>query len=446
MAARIPAWKKLGLQLKNSTTSPNEAGTGPPVDANTLSPSKIPKKRSFTSKNEEPKGKKQRVENGITGDERRARKAKNKAESKIPKKKGPDSELKTSIELFPVDQQDQKASSKLKFKKRNSVSFAEDTKSDDDAAHFKLEAEAEDDHEPTSASARKAELKRLKREQRAKNRPASNQQQQPPSSSLADSPHTHPVLKYLMLYHQHRAQWKFQKNRETHILKHALSIDQIPSKYNASLAAYLAGIKGEGAKKRVADVAAEAIKADDADVDSEKNSEDDAEKDGYRDAVASFRKRLVEHGTASHGWEGDMADKEAVNLNADCLKKLERRRRAELVLHFVGGRMPTCGTESKSKSEPVKKKKKNRTVVVEDTSSSSSSDSDSDSDSDDASSKHMTKQVNGTKSGDHSSSSLSSDPSSDSDSDTSSDSSSNSGSSSDSDSSPDSCTILNSIS
>ncbi|OAX81883.1 hypothetical protein ACJ72_03767 [Emergomyces africanus] len=427
MAARIPAWKKLGLQLKNSTTSATERDTSLPVVANASSPSKVTKKRALAAENEEPNGKKQRMESGMIDDETKRGDAKRNA-----KKKTQDSEIKSSMTLSSIEQQDDKPEHKPKSKKRKSVSFAADTKSEDEDAELDVEYEDEDDHEPSPAAARKAEKKKLKREQRAKNRPG------PTSPSILEATPTHPVLQYLSLYHKSRAQWKFQKNRETHLLKHALSVDRIPSAYNASLAAYLAGIKSEGAKKRVAEAAVEAIKAYDDDVDSEeKNGGDDApEKDGYRHAITSFRRKLTEQGADPDSLVGDMVGDETTNLKDDWLKKLEKRRRAELVLHFAGGSVPT--TQLKPVETKKGKNRKKRTSVVNDTTSSSSesdSDSDSDSESNNANSKPAIKQVNGTNGEPHpetsSSSESGSSPSSSSDSD--SETSSNSSSDSDSD-------------
>ncbi|KAL2370167.1 hypothetical protein RJ035_006277 [Blastomyces gilchristii] len=437
MTSRIPAWKKLGLQLKNSTTSAIETDTASHVTSHVSSPSKGTKKRPLTSENEEPNVKKQRVEKSTIND--KTKREEEDINGKILKKNASNLELKSSIEPSSVEQRDDKPPSKPKSKKRKSVSFAEDTKSEDGDADVELdlEQEDEDDREPSPAATRKAEKKKLKRQQRAKNRPT--------LASSMDSPasHTHPILQYLTLYHKSRAQWKFQKNRETHLLKHALSVDRIPSAYNASLAAYLAGIKGDGAKKRVAEVAVEAIKADDANVDSEKEIDggDASQKDVYRDSISSFRKLLAEQGADPHSLEGDMVGDEATDLNAVWVKRLEKRRRAELVRHFVGGSIPTTAaaeSQPQQKSVVTKKKKKNRTAVVDDASSSSSSsssesdsdsDSDSDSESDDASSNPAAKEVNGKGTLDHESES-SSDSSSDSDSG----SETSSGSSSDSDS------------
>ncbi|EER37186.1 conserved hypothetical protein [Histoplasma capsulatum H143] len=444
MAARIPAWKKLGLQLKNATTSVIETDAALSVIENTSFQSKGTKKRPLTSESEESNGKKPRVEI-VTIDEKTKREnTKENTNDKTPKNKATNPELKLSLESSSVENQDNKPLSKPKSKKRKSVSFAEDTKLEDGDGNVELELENEheDAREPSPAVARKAEKKKLKREQRAKNRP----------DSTSNAPLIDPTLQYLTLYHKSRAQWKFQKNRETHLLKHALLVDRIPSTYNASLATYLAGIKSEGAKKRVAEAAVEAIKADDADVDSGENGggggSDASEKDRYRNSISSFRKRLVGLVAADpHSWEGDMVGDEATDLNADWLKKLERRRRAELVLHFVGGSVPAAEAAelqaesrpgvSEKKKQKKQKRKKNRTNAIEDTSSSSSSsssetDSDSDSDSDDFNSKPTTEQVSeitkSTTNGLHNDSSSSSeseisssDSSSDSDSDTDSD-------------------------
>ncbi|KAG5296759.1 proteasome subunit alpha type 6 [Histoplasma ohiense] len=463
MAARIPAWKKLGLQLKNAATSVIKTDTALSVIENTSFQSKGTKKRPLTSESEESNGKKPRVENVTINEKTKRENTKENTNDKTPKNKATNPELKLSLESSSVENQDNKLLSKPKSKKRKSVSFAEDTKLEDGDGNVELELENEheDARDPSPAVARKAEKKKLKREQRAKNRP----------DSTSNATPIDPTLQYLTLYHKSRAQWKFQKNRETHLLKHALSVDRIPSTYNASLATYLAGIKSEGAKKRVAEAAVEAIKADDADVDSGENGggggSDASEKDKYRNSISSFRKLLVGLVAADpHSWEGDMVGDEATDLNADWLKKLERRRRAELALHFVGGSVPAAeaaelqaesrpGVSEKKKQKNQKRKKKNRTNVIEDTSSSSSSssgsssnssetDSDSDSDGDDFNSKPTTEQVSEiTKSringlhNDSSSSSeseiSSSDSSSDSDSDTESETSSNSSSDSDSD-------------
>ncbi|KAK2767246.1 hypothetical protein FQN53_006535 [Emmonsiellopsis sp. PD_33] len=442
MGAHIPAWKKLGLQLKNAPAAPiqEDSETTPSASADKQSPSKATKKRALPSENEEPQGKKQRLENGTAEDKKKSK--------KTTQKDLKSTELKPSTEQQSAEK-DLPSAKKSKKQKRKSVSFADDTKSEDDTADLQPSPEEiEIDLTPAAIAARRAE-KKSKRENRAKNRPASAAAaaaQQPSSDPSTTTTHTHPVLRYLSTYHKSREQWKFQKNRETHLLKHALAVDRIPSTYNAALAAYLAGIKSEGAKKRIAEVALEAVKADEGDVESDKYAGDEVARDEYTNAVASFRKRLVGEEVDLDAWEEDWGD-DMANLSPEWLKKLEKRRRAELVLHFVGGSGLLLAEKAKEQPKAAaSKKRKNRTAVIEDTSSSdssSSSESDSDSDSDDSGSKPTIKgQVNGKKttasssSDDTSSSGSSSESSSDSDSD--SDTSSASSSASDSDSSSDS--------
>ncbi|KAK2809571.1 hypothetical protein FQN50_003624 [Emmonsiellopsis sp. PD_5] len=388
MAARIPAWKKLGLQLKNAPAASiqEDADITPSASADKQSPSKSTKKRALPSENEEPQGKKQRLENGTAEDKKKSK--------KNTQKDLKSTELKPSTEQQNAEKEDLPSAKKSK-QKRKSVSFADGTKSDDDLQP--AEEEIEIDLTPAAIAARRAE-KKLKRENRAKNRPASAATQQPSDPSTTTTTHTHPVLRYLSTYHKSRSQWKFQKNRETHLLKHALAVDRIPSTYNAALAAYLAGIKSEGAKKRIAETALEAIKADDVDVESDKYAGDEGARGEYVNTVASFRKGLVgQEEVGLDGWEEDWGG-DVTNLSAEWLRKLEKRRRAELVLHFVGGGLLLGEKVGEQPKAAVSKKRKNRTAVIEDTSSSDSSSSESDSDSDDSSSKPtIKKQVNGKK-------------------------------------------------
>ncbi|RMZ86792.1 hypothetical protein DV736_g5981, partial [Chaetothyriales sp. CBS 134916] len=63
---------------------------------------------------------------------------------------------------------------------------------------------------------------------------------------------------YLHQYYNEHSSWKFQKNREVWILKHALSTEDIPTKdYGLALAQYVYGLKSEGARKRLTEEAEE---------------------------------------------------------------------------------------------------------------------------------------------------------------------------------------------
>jgi hypothetical protein len=79
----------------------------------------------------------------------------------------------------------------------------------------------------------------------------------------------------------------------------------------------------------------------------------------------------------SHGAEGEES---IANLDLVWLARLEKRKRAELILFFTGGQTregTASGPTDKRTANSIKKKRKNRTAVVLDETSSSSSESES---------------------------------------------------------------------
>ncbi|KAF9891105.1 hypothetical protein FE257_005041 [Aspergillus nanangensis] len=304
------------------------------------------------------------------------------------------------------DEQEQKRKKKMKKNKR--VSFSADVKlrdgsdpSDeemtavngegDSAAVFEIgENDGDDEGEKTKNKKPKKEKKKKNKE---KNLDAA-------SSSTTATTHESPILGYLNLYAKNRPAWKFQKNRETHLFKHILSLEQVPANYNAALLVYLQGLKSEGAKLRLRQVAEEAVKADieaaetedkpdnveEVEEEEEEGQKPTAEMSPYHDAVGAFRKAL------GKDLKEELDNLEVPDaLDAETIKRLRQRQRGELVLFGVIGGLfnyqkpkPSAqkGTKNAAQNQPGKKKKKNRTAFIE-ISSSSESDGDSDSDSDD---------------------------------------------------------------
>lgn len=380
--SRVPAWKKLGLELKFAKERPtdNESSSKPIAQENT-SPPELNKKRPVFEQNGGTTTKKQKLENGAIDDPKgREDQSSKRASNPIE-----------SSESKPKEQDGQKQKKK---KARKSVSFAADTKSSPDHDEQKREAEAES--EAITSEKRRAE-KRLKRERRPKRQP------------VLDEPNEHnsapsdPILAYISVYHKARSQWKFQKNRETALLKHLLSVDKIPSSYNAALSAYLSGLKSDGARSRVAESATEAIEADAADL-GKAETQDDDEKGRYESEIASFKDKLArERAELEEGREvGDEAS--SSNLTTPWPERLEKRKRAELVYVLVRGGVPSEGQQkasAKTRPQPMERTRKMRTAIIEDTSSDASSDSDSDSEastSNATSKKRDTRSRNGTDS------------------------------------------------
>jgi hypothetical protein len=302
------------------------------------------KKRSRSERDQKAAVKKQRLKNGTGGepDTLKSQKSKKTRESTSEDKKKPKEK-----------------------KARKSVSFAADTKSSS-------EDEPEQKQQLIITPEKRRAEKRLKREQRVKRKA---QAPPPRPTDTTEEPASNAILSYLSLYHTSRSQWKFQKNRGTQLLKHAFSIDRVPPSYNPALATYLAGLKGTGARTRLAEAAGHAIEAQDEELN--KMEGQDTEKAQFGQQVSLFQEKLGE----------DVADLQEETDGASSLDKawrnrLEKRKRAELVYFLMRGQL---STEKRQTPSTQKKKRKSRTAVVDDTSSSSSeSESDSDSSSNDS--------------------------------------------------------------
>ncbi|KAH8692659.1 hypothetical protein BGW36DRAFT_430414 [Talaromyces proteolyticus] len=304
-----------------------------------------------------------------------------------------------------------------KSQRRKSVSFADDTKevgtSEEDASSEPATAtqnqdgaqgkiETEDVEEEISPEVRK-QRKREKREQRRKKDIGESEMvsRKTPTPNSTDET---PVLSYLSQYSENRSEWKFQKNRESQLLKKILSLDDVPAEYNRALFVYLKGLKSEGARQRLRKNAQEGIKSDevqeqveqgeDSAADTGSTSIPDSSKESYNEAVRRFKGNL---NAGAKNFDDGVALEDA---DPDLKQRLEKRKRAELVLWSVSGKIskndagstkPRAALENideeassakdkgkegnQNKKAPARKKRKNRTMLVE-ISSSSESDSD----------------------------------------------------------------------
>ena len=283
--------------------------------------------------------------------------------------------------------------------------------SDSDADDSSETVTAADNSEQKSKDKTIEDMKRRKREKKKERKILAK------NGTLASNTtqnHETPILSYLSRYYRDRASWKFQKNRETNLLKHLYSLEHVPAQYNAALLTYLQGLRGDAAKQRLSEGAVEAVKST-----LEDKITDTADNE-YQQAVDMFRAALPVGGD---GLNGDVYDG---SLAADAKKRLFKRQRAELVFYAVNADLisaekiapkPNPAVEGRSQN----KKRKNRTAIVDISSSSESestsssgsdseaSSSDSDSDTDEDESPALK-----TESGPHKSKSVSSESSSES--------------------------------
>jgi len=66
-------------------------------------------------------------------------------------------------------------------------------------------------------------------------------------------------LEYLDQFHNDRENWKFNKSKQNDVIKNVFNIYRIPSDYDSALLAYIEGLQGEGARKRLRDQAGRLI-------------------------------------------------------------------------------------------------------------------------------------------------------------------------------------------
>ncbi|KAL8934291.1 MAG: hypothetical protein Q9211_005308, partial [Gyalolechia sp. 1 TL-2023] len=194
-----------------------------------------------------------------------------------------------------------------------------------------------------------------------------------PATTIATSPTTtHPALTYLTTHHNSPASWKFIKSRSSYLLRHCFSPVHIPTSYDPALKYYLQGLQGAGARRRLVDRALGIGKEDDEWLrkpsplldeqpqGEERSGEENA--GGWNDINhgslpvgdgglgkattmddPSKRKELFLRAVAEH--ESLLRDREDAREEAEkdavWRAKVERRRRAEMVLgifeDLVGG-------------------------------------------------------------------------------------------------------------
>lgn len=290
-------------------------------------------------------------------------------------------------------------------KSRKSVTFTQETKTEDGDSTKDLLRNWEEEYDKPSPAPLRANQQRLPQDLQ---------------KDLMDAPSSQPnVLIYLDQYLNNRPAWKFNKSREIHVLNHILSIDHMPTSYNIHLLEYLRGLKGQGARSRLRKAAEDAIAADE-EVAAEQGKGDASLQAQYDESVEMFKWSLEYDDPEQH------VHKE--RHGNETRKRLEKRNRAELVLWAVNeaeaepsARSETLRRETSAEPSPsggiltngavlmnrarVKKRKQRTNLInISESSSSSSSESSeneskSDSETDSGSSSSMNKSSSSARDG-----------------------------------------------
>ncbi|MCJ1297362.1 hypothetical protein MMC08_000148 [Hypocenomyce scalaris] len=325
----VPAWKRLGLKLKYANETPG--GVTPTQD-----PVLIPRKRDYS-------------EAGLKSEGAPPKKSKKPVLSSSEK-----ASEKDTASFVPSASQSEQPTPRSPTAtpsptKRKSVAFTPETKSQDGDSLKQLydtwlaEQKAEDtdfeaDHtgqalklafpapnEPT------LKAKKSKKEKTKEKHDSASAQPSASSSSCTNS-----SLEYLTLYHSSRANWKFNKAKQTYLLKNLLDVSRIPPSYDEGLASYLAGLQGASARGRIRDAALATVKADNEALseEAEKNKEGERMEDParrreyYAHALKLYKDQLK-------GLEIEREDRER-ELDPAWRLRLLKRKRAEMVLWATG--------------------------------------------------------------------------------------------------------------
>jgi hypothetical protein len=386
---RIPAWKRLGLKLKN-----------------------IQDIRAFESPEENLISKRKRA----IGSEEEAPPKMFKKSSKAPSAQGfpvqdtvtPVLVRKKSVTFTPETKAEDGDSIKQLFN-----TWLAEQKLQDPSFQFKSSNQAfstpkpphVEEHIDTTLDESERRVQRVKKTSKSQDRPKHEIVSSPNPSKIAKprKPISRPFLDYLRQYSESRETWKFNKNHQTHLLKHVFDLDVIPSDHAYLIYKYVRGLQG-GVRTRVRDTAL-AVKVKDQEEGGAGFPEDmpDPEK-RQREYDAAMEEYVVTMTAANVS--DDIGYEEGVLLglsDSAMSKRVVKRMRSERVLAELGSSQDEGeATETKKpdvingdgdsqkrvrmndgSSQKFVRKRKQRTMVVDDETSSSEDSSNSDNDSSD---------------------------------------------------------------
>jgi hypothetical protein len=235
-------------------------------------------------------------------------------------------------------------------------------------------------------------VKRVKKPQQETTTPRSKLNSKVTKSTTPSTPR--PFLQYLKQYHESRGTWKFNKNHQNHLLKHAFDVSVVPSDYAYLLYEYVRGLQG-GVRTRLRDTAL-AIKVkdqEDGPTGFPANMPDKEQR--QRDYDAAMKEYVATMTAASASSNIGYEEGVLLGLSDKAMeKRATRRMRSERILAELGEdrtsitEAATNGDEDNQKrlrmsdggAQKLARKRKQRTVVMDDETSSSESSSDSEGD------------------------------------------------------------------
>ena len=420
-APLVPAWRRLGLKLTNEEGKKQEV-----VSESGKHVNEHARKRAREGNSSQNGQLNLASDAGSTASKRR------RLDGHV---QGTASKHAAAFETHPTPVHKTKSIRDPSQSKRKSVSFSAETKQEDGQSNGELlntwQAENDAEQEVLKSQATSGNSpdrfngvetnkrpKRPKKKARFEGQTVNSNTSTLSNAETTDTPPS--FLVYLSEFQHSRSSWKFNKSKQTHLLRHILNLKHVPQSYNSALREYLLGLKGESIKAKVREQALKARDEDESDLaqepmerhtDSNGIVRIDLEAEQAR-AYASApnppskttAQRKAEYKQAIERWKAEVKEGILKQEERDLLDdpkweaRLKRRRRSELVIWSVGESNDTAAQDDKmwvkngngkvkvkpgivEREQPTdglkkrKRKRKRRTGVPDDETSSDSTDS-----------------------------------------------------------------------
>ena len=363
--AHIPAWKRLGLKLKSQTSSTAASDSSAQLESS-----------------------KRKREDTI--DKRLAKKTNKILQSTPEAPITPILVRKKSVTFTPETKVDDGDSIKQLFNSWVAEQKSQDTSfqlQNSQPALTTPETSTVEEHIDPTLDEKDRRAKRVKKPKQEKGKPSKSAK---PSKVVkpASSPFR-PYLQYLRQYHESRDTWKFNKNHQTHLLKHVFDIDIIPSDHAHLICPYVRGLQG-GVRTRLRDEAL-AIKVQDQEEGTAGFPDSMAYPDKKQREYDAAMQKYVENMTAANT-SSSVGYEEGVLLglsDAKMAKRVAKRTRAEQILAELEAGQDSSEVMEKGmvngdndsqkrlrmndgSTQKLARRRKQRTATVDDSSSSES--------------------------------------------------------------------------